>query len=74
MKQDYAAGARKVEDIKKTGRGVYPGPEVSRSKRTVDVFTSQPLAKPNLATCQRNVVGTQLFKPGQLFSNLISPA
>ena len=55
------------EDIKKTGRGVYPGPEVSRSKKTVDVSTSQPWAKPNLATCQRNVLEETAVQPQAAF-------
>ena len=50
------AEAREVEDIKKPGREcTLDLDQDHREQRLLDVSTSQSLAKPNLATCQRNV-------------------
>jgi len=54
-KQDMLA--REVEDIKKTGRGVYPGPEVSRPKMTVDVSTFPALSQTKHGHMNLNVLG-----------------
>jgi len=51
-----SAEAREVEDIKKPGRECTLDLDQDHpEQRLLDVSTSQPSAKPNLATCQRNV-------------------